>query len=341
MDEAKFFTEIAFIPWNYHRTASKIVELFNERRDRYSLCVHGCDHVGSEFGIFDFNELNRKIKRATQRMDHLQRTTGLKFDDVMVFPQGLFSEEAIEAIKCNNYLACVNSVFTSTDNDRAVRISDFLDMAIMSYSGFPIFYRRYPDKDNLLNYAFDLFIGKPILIVGHHDLFRNGYDNIVNFIRTINSLDRNIQWGSLREIIENSYLEKNLEDGKICVKIFGRRCVIRNSSNDYRKIIVLRREFGRIPVEKFDVNGKPGHYSIKDGLLRSEIELQPKGTAYIELLYKDYMPQIGIEQSFRDKSFAAARRILSEIRDEILCKDPRLLSMANSLIRAFKRVSPE
>ena len=45
-----FFTEIAFIPWNYKRSDPKTIRLFAENRDYYAICVHGCNHLGNEFG---------------------------------------------------------------------------------------------------------------------------------------------------------------------------------------------------------------------------------------------------------------------------------------------------
>ena len=62
LDEMKghrFFTEIAFIPWNYRRSDLKTVRLFSENPDYYAICVHGCNHLGNEFGRDDYQDLSR------------------------------------------------------------------------------------------------------------------------------------------------------------------------------------------------------------------------------------------------------------------------------------------
>ena len=57
MKRHKFSTNIAFIPWNWRRSAPEVVQLFRENPDNYSLSVHGCDHTRAEFGSSDQQRL--------------------------------------------------------------------------------------------------------------------------------------------------------------------------------------------------------------------------------------------------------------------------------------------
>jgi hypothetical protein len=57
----------------------------------------------------------------------------------------------------------------STDAGQpALTIADLWAPAVMRYSSFPIFTRRYP-WEGIENFAFDILLGKPALIVIHHD----------------------------------------------------------------------------------------------------------------------------------------------------------------------------
>ena len=49
----------------------------------------------------------------------------------------------------------------------------------MRYSSFPIFTRRYP-WEGIENFAFDILLGKPALIVIHHDYCSDGYDRLTD-----------------------------------------------------------------------------------------------------------------------------------------------------------------
>lgn len=181
MDKHNFHTSIAFIPWNYNRTDKRIATLFKARPDRFSLCVHGCDHTRGEFGCTDKNYLDMKIKLATARMIEHEKRTGIPFDNIMVFPQGVFSNEALEILKENGYLAAVNTELPINGKIK---------------SDFPFFQRYKPE--NITNQD-------PAFIVLHHEYFKNnGYERLSSFVDGLNS--RGAKWGSLLSVI-NHFVE--------------------------------------------------------------------------------------------------------------------------------------
>jgi hypothetical protein len=190
MDKHNFFSTIAFIPWNYKRTDKKIAALFKERPDRFSLCVHGCDHTKGEFGVTDINSLDCKIKLATARMVKHEEITGIPFDRIMVFPQGIFSEEALEALKLNNYIAAINTV--------PLPVSGSIP------SSFP-FWVRYTPEDLMTDVSTN-----PIFIVLHHDYFKHGYEKLTDFVDELNEKYK-IKWDSPGRIIQSSTPELNSE----------------------------------------------------------------------------------------------------------------------------------
>ena len=62
----------------------------------------------------------------------------------MVFPQGVFSEAAMSALKHTDLIGAVNNDTISADpQPRAITISELWDIAVMGYGNFPIFTRRY------------------------------------------------------------------------------------------------------------------------------------------------------------------------------------------------------
>lgn len=200
MDRHDFVTTIAFIPWNYNRTERRIANLFRERPDRFSLCVHGCDHTKAEFGTTDINYLNKLVRLATARMMEHERKTGVPFDKVMIFPQGIFSNEALEALKKNNYLAAVNTETMPVEG----RIS----------SEFPFFVRYTPEDFIHCN-------SDPAFIVLHHDYFKNGYERLTDFVDKLNGRAKNIEWDSLGNIIRHYISSEEIEIGPTDVDLSG------------------------------------------------------------------------------------------------------------------------
>jgi len=188
-----FFTEIAFIPWSYKRSNPKTVKLFADNLDNFALCVHGCNHAGREWGGTDFTHLKALAETALWRMESHKRLTCLPYDPVMVFPQGIFSPVAMQALKDVGFFAAFNTDGPDETQSPATMISDF-----------PLFKRRYP-KDREL-FREDIKKGRPIILVEHHGAFRNGYGELTDTIDWINSLG-NIKWTNLLSIAE-MYLNK-------------------------------------------------------------------------------------------------------------------------------------
>ena len=128
------------------QSAQRLAKLMRERSDRFTVCVHGCDHTEAEFASMDVRELNTRIHLASQRMKAHERRTGVPYAEVMVFPQGEFSSVSLGVLKGHNYLAAVNTSIIPQDFPHAhgLTIAELLAPAISRYSSFPLFMRRYP-----------------------------------------------------------------------------------------------------------------------------------------------------------------------------------------------------
>ena len=122
----------------------------------------------------------------------------------MIFPQGVFSSVCPEVLKRNGFLAAVNTETAPADSGTfGTRIRDVWDVAIMKYGCFPIFTRRYAHH-GLENFAFDLLLGKPCLIVSHHDFFKDDCAELIELIEKLRSLNCCLRWRPLGEVIRRA-----------------------------------------------------------------------------------------------------------------------------------------
>src|SRR6185369_12675759 len=102
----------------------------------------------------------------------------------------------------------------------------------MNYGGFPLFLRRYPDR--LEQFAFDLFFGKPLLIVEHHGFLRDGGTRLADFISRLNSFE-NLRWSRLDEIMAKSYLEREISSEIVDFRAYTSPNVIENHAEHKRR----------------------------------------------------------------------------------------------------------
>lgn len=333
MDLHNFTMSIAFIPWNRRRTDPKTVRMFEQRADRLSICVHGCDHTAGEFATRSSVALNRKIKIAKQRMEEFSQTTLLPHDQIMVFPQGAFSPEAGHALKLNGFVAAVNTEVAPSGGVRNdTLVSDLWNIANLAYDSFPIFTRRYLSH-GVENFAFDGLLGKPCLMVAHHEVFREEARELTGFIDTLNSLNWNLKWDSLGNVISHSFKAVNERSGSQCVQMFAEHLMLENVSDEPKTFAVIKHEKEIDSVKAVLIDGKLASHRYQDSQLRFELTIPPAGKAQIQITYLDNLEIESQKEGLANQLKIAARRHLSELRDNYLSQSDFLFSTAARIKR--------
>ncbi|MBZ5614928.1 MAG: hypothetical protein LAO23_13035 [Acidobacteriia bacterium] len=329
----RFSACIAFIPWNYRRSSRKVVELFSSNPESASLCVHGCDHTKAEFERGDVGLLRGKARLALERMRLHEQLSGLSFDDVMVFPQGLFSAEAMSALKAAGYLAAVNSELGPSTVCESLSIRDLLDVAVTRYSDFPLFGRRYPN--DLAEFAFDLFLGKPALAVGHHNYFKDGNEALETFITRLKALDSRIEWTSLDTICSHACLTKKSDNGDVCVRFYTNRFHLQNTGEQHHRYILQQRHGSGDAAPQVTVDGRRWSYEQEAGDLKIFLSLSPGQTAQIKILSEGSQPGEAPWKPTKTHSVGVlARRILCEVRDNYVDR----IRILNMIVSGFRKV---
>jgi hypothetical protein len=318
MKEHRFSTSIAFIPWNWRRNDRDVVQLFNDNPDKYSLCIHGCDHTAGEFGIADRQRLRSVASEAFRRMSLHQRRTGLEHDRVMVFPQGVFSEKAIHELKSAGFHAVVNTeVHGNPPAERKLRISDVWDVAVMSYGDFPIYTRRYPAQ-GVENLAFDLLLGKPCLVVIHHDFCSDGYARLVQFIDQLNALKIPLTWRCLGDVVRRSYRQREVSPNSVEIEMYGSEALIENRSERARSYFIRRREHDHNSIESLHAGSRCVSWKSAGHYIEFKVDLAPGESTLLTLRFKAVEAAPRSSRNLAHGAKTMLRRYLSEARDNYL-----------------------
>ncbi|HVT93849.1 MAG TPA: hypothetical protein VHD76_13470 [Bryobacteraceae bacterium] len=332
MAHHNFTTTIAFIPWNWRRTDPGTLNLFRNHAERLSLVLHGCDHTSGEFGVQSSAILNRKIQTSIQRMEHFRRRASFSAERVMVFPQGRFSAESGRALKLNGFVAAVNTEVAPAQTDaNETTIADLWSIAIMRYGGFPIFTRRYLSH-GIENFAFDALLGKPCLIAAHHDVFRDHARDLVDFIGRLNSLSWNLAWRPLGDAIRRTFIARRLNDGTRAVQMFAGSLTLEHPGVEGHKTLLLKTEADPACIEAVCVNEAPVEFNVRNGYLRAWLTTPPGETVFVRVVYRNDFGAIPDLDVSRINIGVAAKRYLSEFRDNYLSRSDRLSQGANWLV---------
>jgi hypothetical protein len=333
-----FTCNVAFIPWNWRRSRSSVVELLKKNASRLSLSVHGCDHTALEFGTNNADSMNAKTKLAQLRMKKHQHRTGLTFEALMVFPHGAFSAVTPRVLKHNGFVAAVNTELSPIGQPSKTEIGDAWGMAILRYSDFAIYTRRYPFH-GLHNFAFDALLGKPCLIVTHHADFRNECRELMDFIDRLNALRFRWKWSTLGNVIRRGYQQRFLPDGTQQIRMFGNEILVENRSSADRRMVIEKMERDPEGVDCVAVDNQEIPFSVSHERLRFNLILAGQHSASVRVDFKDVYGDAQPARPLTSQIRMVARRYLSEFRDEAQARAPWVYAYAQKARNFGTRVS--
>lgn len=335
LESLNYAVTIAYIPWNHRRTKGEAAQFFLDNSHKLSVCIHGCDHTKNEFGITGDRILEQKASLALARMIKHQERTGLPFENVMVFPQGRFSKSAISALRRSRYLAAINSTSFPIDaDDGGLTFADELLPATNRYSGFPIFHRRY--ARGFSHFAVDMFLGKPVYMVEHHEVFQNGCGALERCVNALKVIEPSLTWPNLSSALQRVHLRKTIVGGDLDVLFFTNWFEFENSTD--RKILCRFAKPEPEPdiIKAVLANNRSIQFQTGNQSIEFQLEMKPGENLRIKLEDRDE-PSMGLfTPGLKYRLNTGARRHLSEFRDNHLVSHPWLLKAAKRTVRLLK-----
>ena len=336
MEQHNFHTTIAFIPHNFRRTSAEVARLFREHTTRFSLCFHGNDHTRGEFACADSELIDTMLHIAEERIQEHCKASGIDCDRVMVFPQGSFSVEAMQALSSHNFDAAVNTVPHPRQEEVRLSLRDVAQPAVLRYSGFPLFLRKNSQKTQDSDIAFKLFFGIPILIVEHHDIFKDP-QSLIAAVNRINLAAVGIRWTSAGEAVKGSGLRRRISGDRLQLRAYARSVVVENWSSSPEPIAIEWRYPGDQRCFETVLRNGSCYSDVElsgDSAIGVSAVLEP-GTREVFTLQHRQSNSTRIRISPTYHACAILRRRLSEIRDNYISKSPALLAATKTMRRAL------
>jgi hypothetical protein len=335
MEKAGCALTIGFIPYNHGRSDPKVVNILRRHSNRFSITVHGCDHTGGEFASNDERWLNGIANCALERMESHYRRTQMPYDDAMIFPQGRFSIQAMKVLKECDYVAAVNSSPWARDvGDGIMSPRNLLDVAVTSYGSFPLFTRRYPR--DIFDFAFDALFQKPLIVVEHHEYFKDGYEAFNGFIGQMNALEATkLTWMPLGRAVTSSCIMRRLGDGHQQVRFFTPVFNLRNPAGARATFSLVKPETSE-RVMDVQWRGKSIPFEIHSGNLHCEVQADAGEEQQLKIVYRK-VQKTSHRPSVKYRCRVFVRRWLSDVRDNYMARNLFLLSTVKKTKRLLDR----
>ena len=338
IDRSSFSTTIAFIPWNCRRSHPAVARRFTRSDRRLSVCVHGCDHTGAEFGSRDPDRLRSLASRALRSMDTHQQLTGIPHSRVMVFPQGVFSKPSLTALEQEGFVAAVNTSIHPVDaaSDEVV-FRDLMSVAVVGFDGVPLFMRHYPGRP--ARFALDLFLGRPVLIVEHHSFFKDGGETLEWYASFLNRIAPRIRWTDLDELCASALLQRCVSSGEVQVQAFSSVVRVTNEADATSSFHVSNR-WARADIDAVHWNGRELPFEAAPQGATCTVALGPRETG--ELMFRRRRSTAAFQPvadpSARERMRVFVRRRLCEFRDNHVATSAALRPLARVIRPVFSRI---
>jgi hypothetical protein len=250
----------------------------------------------------------------------------------MVFPQGKFSTEAMAVLKARNFDAAVNTAPHPFQQPVRLSLGDLTQPAVLRYAGFPLFLREDSVHTQLPDIAFKLFFGRPVFIVEHHQIFQRP-EPLVAAVSRVNGTAPQVQWSSLACAARNALLWRLTPDGTYDIRAYSRTVRVANDTASPARFRISWIGYGDgvLPPRQVLRDGMPcSQFETADHAIAVMAELQAGESHTLALVHANHhgmLNGLGLRRTVR----GFLRRRLSEVRDNHLSKNPRLLRGAEIL----------
>jgi hypothetical protein len=307
--------------------------------DCFSVCVHGCDHNNKEFGSADYEDLLARNFMASQRMDWLRERTGLVSEPLMVCPQEQYSIEAMRAFADSRQFvglvctACMPRNLTTPQMCGA----DLLLPAQDSFFGFPVFKRHY--WKDISVFAMALFLGKPAILVEHHEFFRDGPGGAERFVAELAKVRPGMKWASLGDTARRTHWRRRISADRHEVRFFTDNFELEHESETPASYRLVRRIPETTVIRRVTVNSEETPFAHEGGWLSFDVRSRVRQTLLVRVEVAPIRPKREYPRGVKYQTSVVLRRGLSEFRDNVIARNDLVLRAARSLAKKMKLTS--
>jgi hypothetical protein len=203
------FATIPLDTWFTHRGTT---EIFRKHQDRLSLLVHGNNHSKGELArAYSEPERLFLLRQAIQRIERLERQSGVAVSRVMVPPHGACSEEMLAALPaCGFEAACISHGSLRAHNKTRTWTKALGYRPYELVRGCPVFPRWGVAGDVKNTVLLAAYLKQAIILRGHHQDLKDGPELLDELARFVNGLG-SVEWLNMTDIARPNYRDRSSE----------------------------------------------------------------------------------------------------------------------------------
>ena len=223
-DRSGYHVSFATVPLDGWYTHAPTARLFREHPRCVSLLMHGNDHLRAELGRSrSSGEHQQLLAQALKRVHRLETKGDVHIARVMAPPHGACSCASMSHMLALGIEGAFISAWSLRDWNESSSWRCELGFlpAEMLEGGFPVAPRSRISTSCEATVVLAALMGRPIVLVGHHQDLKNGVDFLDAVALVVNSLP-DVQWTGPEAILRSNYSHK-IDNGVLRIRPFAAR----------------------------------------------------------------------------------------------------------------------
>jgi hypothetical protein len=221
-EKENYHVAFATIPLDTWFTHGETAGIFRKHLSRLSLLIHGNNHAKRELAR-PYTEPERiyLLKQAIQRIERLERRSGLAVSRVMVPPHGACSEEMLATLPvCGFEAACISHSSLRTHNKARAWTKNLGYLPSEHVRDCPVLPRWGVSGDLTNTILLAAYLNQAIILRGHHQDLKDGPGLLDQLARFVNGLG-SVKWLDMTEMVRSNDSGSSAEARQIAERVNG------------------------------------------------------------------------------------------------------------------------
>jgi hypothetical protein len=167
--------------------------------------------------------------------------------------------------------------------------------------------------------------------VGHHDSFKDEGASLVDLIEKIGALNCSIRWRSLGQVVRRACRRRNNNDGSQDLEMYANESIIDNPSEHAIEVRICKRKSDDDVASEILRDGMPVKWTTTNEHFVFSGRIEPRSESSFRVVCLEQTVYGNARRSLRFEAGVAARRLLSEFRDNYVATNWFLSASANKL----------
>src|SRR5262249_23723538 len=132
-------------------------------------------------------------------------------------------------------------------------------------------------------FAMALFLGKPAILVEHHEFFRGGARGVEEFVSCVKALRQDLKWTPILETVTKTHMQRQAFAEKREVRFFTDNFCLDHSDVGTTHYTFFRLVPANVTVTQIAIDGRGLPFRYENGFVRFDLVVSGAQTLHVQV----------------------------------------------------------